>query len=406
MNATVQLLDPNGNPLPIDSVTVTESVNEGWTWSATLAQVPRYAGDMSLTDAFQSEAFRFFLSIESNGVTLALPPLVATGYEEDVSGGGSVSGVDEATYLLTRRRGVLTGSGATSSASILASAAYQVDLSGVLIDYIDWYFNIEEVEQSGITAMLPHVNRICDIACQEWVSQLGAGGTCDVRFYPLDIEAAPGSWQPDWSRVVRRRDTASRVSSMHIVRCGRMGDSIFIPGHKNVGYMVPLNSWVVVQCPYQNVTLFAAGGTTELGGGGVYTAGPDDPACEWLRIDEVNPDPFYVRGRARGNVLDRPVSARLTVDGMPGNKADETWEEDWMPNAGYIAFMKDQYLWRANRSTHTLEWEGPLCPGLHLGQVLTWSGHPNSRVETYTHTISTGAISTRATSAVLAADQW
>jgi len=77
-----------------------------------------------------------------------------------------------------------------------------------------------------------------------------------------------------------------------------------------------------------------------------------------------------------------------------------------MPSTSYILARKDRYLWRANRSTHTLEWEGPLCPGLHLGQVLTWPGHPNSRVETYTHTVSTGGMSTRATSAVLAADQW
>jgi len=406
MNATVQLLDSGGNPLPIDSVTVTESVNEGWTWSATLAQVPYYTGGRSLLDAFPTEAFKFTMVISANGQSLALPPLMATEYEEDVSGGGSISGVDEATYLLTRRRCVLTASRRTSSASILASAAYQTDLSGVLIDHVDWSFNIEEVEQSGTTAMLPHVNRICDIACQEWVAQLGANNTCDIRFYPLDIEAAPGSWQPDWSRVVRRRDKTSRVTTMQVVRCGRMSDSRFISSGWPIGTTFNLSYFVVVQSGFQNVTLFAGDGTTVLGGGGSYTAGPDDPAAEFIRMDAVAPHSFHVLGRARYNVTARPISLTLSVDGERANKADETWEEDWMPSTSYILARKDRYLWRANRSTHTLEWEGPLCPGLHLGQVLTWPGHPNSRVETYTHTVSTGGMSTRATSAVLAADQW
>lgn len=406
MDATVQLLDSGGIPLPIDSVTVTESVNEGWTWSATLAQVPYYTGGRSLLDAFPNEAFKFTMVISANGQSLALPPLMATGYEEDVSGGGSISGIDEATYLLTRRRCVLTASGGTSSASILASAAYQTDLSGVLIDHVDWSFTIEEVEQSGVTAMLPHVNRICDIACQEWVAQLGANNTCDIRFYPLDIEAAPGSWQPDWSRVVRRRDKTSRVTHLQIIRCGRMSSSIFIPSGYPIGTTFNLHTYVVVQSGFQSVTLFASNGTTELGGGGSYTAGPNDPAAEFIRMDAVAPHSFHVLGRSRYSVISRPISLSLSVDGERANKADETWEEDWMPSTSYIAFRKDRYLWRANRSTHTLEWEGPLCPGLHLGQVLTWPGHPNSRVETYTHTISTGAMSTRATSAVLAADQW
>jgi hypothetical protein len=405
MNATVQLLDPGGNPLPIDSVTVTESVNEGWTWSATLPVIPRYAENKSLMDAFQGEAYRFLLTIESNGQELALPPLVATGYEEDVTGGGSISGVDEATFLLTRRRINLVGAAVTSGANIVIGIANRLGLSGSLLNLTGLGFNIEEVEQTATTAMLPHVNRICDICCREWAAQLGPGNTCDIRFYEIDIDAEPGTWQPDWSRVVRRRDTESRVASLHVVRCGRMTDALRILAHTPVGHMIPLTHWVVFQSPYSHLTLFSNDGT-ELGRGGSYIAGPDDPGVYYMRIDEDNPESFYVRGRSIQNVLAQPISATFRVDGVYDNRADETWEEDWMPGGGYAFSHKDTYLWRANRGTHTLDWDGPLCPGIYLGQVLTWPGQPNSRVDTYTHTIGAGSMSTRATSAVLAADQW
>jgi hypothetical protein len=61
MEVLIDLRDPNGDPLDVESVTVSTAVNRGWTWSAVLGAVPhRYTvleeTDRSLLDAFPEDA--------------------------------------------------------------------------------------------------------------------------------------------------------------------------------------------------------------------------------------------------------------------------------------------------------------------------------------------------------------
>lgn len=402
MDASVELLDPGSNALPVTSLTVSESVNGGWTWSADLASVPRYTEeDLSLLDAFNPAAHRFTATIVSGGRTLVLPPLVALSATEDTSGGGTIGGVDEVTYAMTRKSAVLNSSGRVTSSTIVELVSGLVGFTGQILDYEAWEFTLPGVDQSGTTAMLPHINRLCDIACQEWRAVRGVGNTGDLQFYPLDINAAPSAHQPDWSRVERQKDLSLVYTEMSVVKTGRMDQAITVPANQPIGWTTGPIGWIAVQSEFSNVVMLSKYGVV-LGSGGVYSGKPGDDTVMHLDLLASNPEAFVIRGRSYADATDHPFSATLSNSGTPANKMDGAWSEDWLPTQTYVEANEATYMWRVNRGSNVVQWDGPLNLGVTLGHVLTWPGVPNSRVESYTHTVGPGGISTQATSAVLA----
>jgi hypothetical protein len=412
VDINVTLLDPNGDPLPVESVTVTQSINRGWTWSAVLSHMPHgYTvledTDCSLLDAFLEDA-TFTLTLTAGAHTLTLPPLVVQDFEEDHgTGGGVLSGIDLVMYRFTRSNHLLAPARGTSSAAVIEGLAPDIGMAGKFSNYSGWSFQIHEVESAGRTNMLVHIQRICDVACYEFRVSASDGGTCE--FYPLDIWAAPSSPQPDWSSVVRRRAWADRVTRFEIVKTSRMSDA-YILGAMGAGTVVGMGGLSGIrnlQSTQAGVT-FCDGdpdsGGTQVGTGGfVFGSGA---GVTHVRAETAVP-PLVLRGTMNataGTELAFCVSHDSGIS--PPRPADEPWSEDWIPTAAYAQSRTQTYLWRLNRHTHTLSWEGPPCLWLSLGYVLTWPGCPNSRVESITHTLGGGQASTSVESAALGSAQW
>lgn len=410
MDFNISLQDPNGNYLPAESVTVSESINAGWQWTATLSHVPHDYTVLgvpghSLLDAFLEDAL-FSLTLTAGGHTLALPPLVAQSYQEDVSGGGTLSGIDLPMYRLTRSNHTLAPVRDTTSADLLLAIAGEINMAGKFLDYATWSFPIGEVEESVRTNLLTHINRICDVAGYEWRSILSSGAEA-IQFYPLEFAPTvdPLDPQPDWSGVSRQRSFSDRITQISIVKTSRMTDSVMItPG--SAGAIRPTGTFTHAQSTNPDITLWdgdPSSGGTQVGAGGLaYGAG----TVTHLRM-ERDCGTFYLRGNAyvpAGTELAFCVDQDSTL--WPARPADAPWTEQWLPTKAYVEARAQTYLWRANRGTHTLSWEGPPCLWLGLGYALTWPGCPDSRVESITHTLGGRQASTSAESAALGSAQW
>ncbi len=416
MDINVTLLDPNGDPLPVESVTVTQSINRGWTWSAVLSYMPHgYTvledTDRSLLDAFLEDA-AYTLTLSAGGHSLTLPPLVVQDWEEDHgTGGGTLSGIDLVMYRLTRSSHRMMGIQGITSAAILEGIAADIGMAGKLANYTSWSFPVHEVEDSGRTNMLVHVERLCDVACYEFRCLPAYGGA--LEFYPLDIWAAPSSQQPDWSSVVRRRAWSDRITSLDIVKTSRMTEVAVVPSAAaEAGFAFPLGySARHLQSTNPDVTFWDQDPTdnpsaTQVGTGGFAYDAPTE--ASWCRV-ERNGSSFLIRGTATNRLTpgtDLAFCVNHDSGIEPPRPADEPWVEQWLPSQAYVEARVQTYLWSRNRQTHTISWEGPPCLWLPLGHVLTWPGCPNSRVESITHTLGPGQASTSVESAALGSAQW
>lgn len=416
MDINVTLLDPNGDPLPVESVTVTQSINRGWTWSAVLSHMPHgYTvlgdTDRSLLDAFLEDA-TYTLTLTAGAHTLTLPPLVVQDWEEDHgTGGGVLSGIDLVMYRLTRSSHRMMGAQGTTSAAILEGIAADIGMAGKLANYTSWSFPVHEVEDSGRTNMLVHVERLCDVACYEFRCTAASGGT--LEFYPLDIWAAASGTQPDWSSVVRRRAWADRITSLDIVKTSRMTEAAVVRSPlAAAGFAFPLGfSSRHLQSTNPDVTFWDQDPTdnpsaTQVGTGGFAYDAPTE--ASWCRV-ERNGSSFVIRGTATNRLTpgtDLAFCVNHDSGIEPPRPADEPWVEQWLPSQAYVEARTQTYLWARNRQTHTLSWEGPPCLWLPLGHVLTWPGCPDSRVESITHTLGPGQASTSVESAALGSAQW
>lgn len=413
MDINVELLDPNGDPLPVESVTVTEQINQGWTWSATLADVPHtYTVDgvpgKSLLDAFLEDAC-FTLTLTAGGHTLNLPPLVVQDYQESVSGGGTLSGIDLVMYRLTRSTHSMAPVMGTTSANVLSAIAADLDLTGKMLDFSSWSFPIHEVESTGRTNMLVHVQRICDVAGYEFrcIRYLGAEG---LQFYPLEFAPGdPPATQPDWSSVSRQRAFSDRITSLSFVKTSRMSTQEMVQ-HGVAGSSVALGStYTDVQCTDSGVELWdgdPAGGGVQRSVRGVSVGNGNVTHIKFAGFHHTF-STFYVlgsTGASAGTQLAFCVNHDSGIS--PARPADEAWEEQWFPTQTYVEDRAELYLWMRNRHTHTLSWEGPPCLWLGLGYTLTWPGEPDSRVESITHTLGSGQASTSVTSAVTGTGAW
>ncbi len=416
MDINVTLLDPDGNALPVESVTVTQSINRGWTWSAVLSYMPHgYTvledTDRSLLDAFLEDA-TFTLTLTAGAHTLTLPPLVVQDWEEDHgTGGGVLSGIDLVMYRLTRSSHRMMGIQVTTSAAILEAIASDIDMYGKMSNYTSWSFPVCEVEDSGRTNMLVHVERLCAIACQEFRCTAASGGT--LEFYPLDIWAAPSGTQPDWSSVVRRRAWSDRITSLDIVKTSRMTEAVVVHSAlSNAGEVRPLGfSARHLQSTYPDVTFWdddpdVNPSANQVGSGGFAY---DEPVeATHFRV-ERDGSSFVIRGTGTDRLVpgtDLAFCVNHDSGIGPARPADEPWVEQWLPSQAYVEARTQTYLWARNRQTHTLSWEGPPCLWLPLGHVLTWPGCPDSRVESITHTLGPGQASTSVESAALGSAQW
>lgn len=416
MDINVTLQDPDGNALPVESVTVTQSINRGWTWSAVLSYMPHgYTvledTDRSLLDAFLEDA-TFTLTLTAGAHTLTLPPLVVQDFEEDHgTGGGVLSGIDLVMYRLTRSSHRMWHVQGTTSAAILEGIAANIGLDGKMANYTSWSFPVHEVEDAGRTNMLVHVERLCAIACQEFRCTAASGGT--LEFYPLDIWAAPSGTQPDWSSVVRRRAWADRITSLDIVKTSRMTEAVVV--HSALSYageVRPLGfSARHLQSTYPDVTFWdddpdVNPSANQVGSGGFAY---DEPvAATHFRVEKTGSS-FVIRGTGINRLVpgtDLAFCVNHDSGIEPARPADEPWVDQWLPSQAYVEARTQTYLWARNRHTHTLSWEGPPCLWLPLGHVLTWPGCPDSRVESITHTLGPGQASTSVESAALGSAQW
>ncbi len=414
MDINVELLDPNGDPLPVESVTVTETVNQGWMWSATLAQVPHtYTVDgvpgRSLLDAFLEDA-TFTLTLTAGADTLTLPPLVVQDYQESVSGGGTLSGIDLVMYRLTRSTHSMAAATGTTSEDVLDAIAADISMAGKFLDYAAWSFPIHEVEATGRSNMLVHVQRICDVAGYEFrcVRHLGAEA---LQFYPLEFApaGAPPATQPDWSSVSRQRAFSDRITQLTFVKTSRMSTQEQLPFGVSGASRALGATYTDVQSSDPQVTFWdgdpSAGGVQR----GAIGASIGNGNVTHLRYEgtDYKGSQFYVMG-STGPSAGTELAFCVNHDSgiSPPRPADEAWEEQWLPTEAYVNARTQLYLWMRNRHTHTLAWEGPPCLWLGLGYTLTWPGEPDSRVESITHTLGGGQASTSATSAVTGTGAW
>lgn len=416
MSLAVELLDPWGNPLPVESVTVAQNINQGWTWNATLAHVPHTYTVLeemgrSLLDACPEDAV-YRLTLEVDGDTLELPPLVATDYQEDVAGGGSLSGIDLVMYRLTRSTHVLGWEpGGTTSGAILEWIFAQIGMTGSVtgLDMVD--FPLLEQDTGNRTNLLVPLVRILDIAGYEFRVTSGATPSGAVlEFYPLEIDpdgtAGP---QPDWSRVTRQRAFSERITRLLFLKTSKMG----------AGYIYQFTAPNQVQdmnlagAPFHSVqssqwnAKFYAGDPNA--GGVLVGTGHAYGGVDATHIKSGSAGQVQVTGTRSANV---PEGVDLAFEHLhdsgisPPRPADEPWEDPWFPNLAHVQYWAETYLWARNRATHTMSFEGPAALWLGLGYRLTWPGHPESRAESITHTFAPGQVSTSVEAAVLGPSQW
>ena len=428
MDVLVELLDPLGNPLPVQSVTVTESVNLGWTWSATLSRVPHTytvngVPNKSLLDAFLEDA-TYTLTLEVDGVTKVLPPLVATDYQEDISGGGVLSGIDLIMYRLTRSTHVIPDTWRnTTTTAIINSMATEMGLSGYVSGHLAFEFAVLEEEAGGRTNFLTPLTRILDVACYEFrcIPAYDMGGVLrgGLEFYPLEIApagAAPA--QPAWSRVTRQRTFSERITQLRFLKTSRMGldangynfeaaapgDVFALPSTLSAAQTSAVFSGQ--PSPSDLPDLYSgdpgAGGVL-LGKGVAFELG------DVTHVKATKAGPLTVMGTRKTLI---PAGVELAFEVFhdtgisPPRPPDEPWSESLWPNRAYVNARTQTYMWARNRGTHTLSFEGPPALALGLGSRLTWPDHPESRAESITHTLGIGQASTSVEAAVLASSQW
>lgn len=406
IDSLISLQDPLGNELDVRSVTVEETVNGGWSWSAELGSAPPL--DEYLEDA------TYTLELGASGDTKVLPPLVAQGYTENVTGrGGTIHGIDLVMYRLTRSTHVLPQSRNTTSEDIIDYIAAQLAMTGLVTGHDVWSFPILEFEETGRTNMLVHIQRLMDVAGYEFRVVRNGLGQGVLEFYPLEFAPTgpPPALQPAWTRVTRPREFTERATQMVYTKTSRMSDARSIPP-RAAGNVVTLggNAFHSAQSTFPGVTFWdgdpTAGGI-QRGGNGVSYA---DGSITHVRAETDTPD-FVVQGTEAVHVppgVDLSFSYPHDSGISPPRPADEPWEETLFPSEAYVAARAELYLWRANRNTHNLEWEGPPCLAtwFGLGYVLTWPGRPDSRVESITHALGGGQASTKVRSATLGSSQW
>lgn len=412
----ITLLDPWGNPLPVLGVTVSQAVNQGWTWSATLASVPHdYTVDgesgHSLLDACLEDA-TFTLTLEANGETLVLPPLVVTDYQEDVAGGGTLSGIDMVMYRLTRSTHVLGWEqGGSTSGAVLAWIFAQSGLTGSVtgVDMVD--FPILQQDNGVRTNLLAPLVRILDIAGYEFRVTSGATPSGAVlAFYPLEIDpdgsAGP---QPDWSLVTRQRSFSQRITRLLFLKTSKTGSGNnfqFTAPNQVADLSMAGAPFHSVQASQWNAQFYA--GHPDSGGVLVGT-GHAYGGVDATHIKSASAGQIQVTGTRSVNV---PEGIDLAFEHLhesgisPPRPADDPWEDSWFPSLAHVQYWAQAYLWARNRATHTMSYQGPPCLWLGLGYRLTWPGHPDSRAESITHTLGPGQASTSVETAVLGPNQW
>ena len=416
MDINVELLDPNGDPLPVESVTVTETVNQGWTWSATLAKVPHTytvggVGGKSLLDAFLEDAI-FTLTLTVDGVSVTLPPLVVQDYQESAAGGGTIGGIDLVTYRLTRSTHIIPATFALTAESwqVINWMAGEIAMTGKLGHFVSWSFPLRHFGSGERTSFLPQLQRLLDIAGYEFrCTRVSDAEYLD--FYPLEIApSGEAGVQPDWSSVARARSFSDRVTRFVMLKTSPMDSAPITPETlpaNYVGKFLP-GPYHSIQASSDRVTLWdghpSAGGVQRGSGGLSFGEGQ----VTHYRSEVNQPVPVIFNGTRLAHATGVDLAFELSHDSgiSPPRPADDPWEEPLVPTLAHAQALAETYLWRMNRGTHTMSWEGPPCLWLGLGYRLTWPGFPDSRVESVTHTVGGGQASTSAVSAALGAAQW
>ncbi len=226
----------------ISSISVTETLSEGWQWQAELAALKAHytrntddirtrtvgTDGLRLIDAADAST-KFDLLISDGAHALHLPPLALNDISEDLRGRGNLSGIDEGTRLLTleTNAGSAAWQGKTSTAAIIQHIK-QTALSDTS-SLADCYGNAISSNYvmafgEGYTSWAAALQEVLECQGYEWrFSRSASGPFPALELVPVNFSAvspgyseSPMIWHINcpWSGITRRRDYTQRRTKL------------------------------------------------------------------------------------------------------------------------------------------------------------------------------------------------
>ncbi len=235
-----KLTGPAGQEI-VSSVSVTETLSEGWTWQANLAALKAHYtrsgndirtqtvgnANLRLIDASDAST-NFDLSISDGEHLLHLPPLALEDMSEDLQGSGSLGGIDRGTQKLTGEISAsdLHWQGRTSTTEILNHIR-----SAALSDttqLVDIYGNAMQSHYvmafgEGYDTWCAAMQEVLECFGYEWRISRSAQGAPLLELVPVNFSlSSPGYnespmvWHNSlaWSGITRRRDYTQRRTKL------------------------------------------------------------------------------------------------------------------------------------------------------------------------------------------------
>lgn len=462
MALSVELRGPRGDVLPVSSLSLTETPNEGWRWQVSLPYISHnytvYTGDtprencygngtVSLLEAFLPH-HPWFLTVSDGVNTLPLTSLVATDISETPSG-GEVSGVDWVFYRLTSKMldvshmindAVNTTTTALVSAAITDALGAGFPVSGAVDNFFVCNFG------GGESNALAVVKRVLDVTNQELRSSRIAGNDT-VEIINVDHVGSSSTVYSDcaFSSVTRRRNLLERKTSMDFVKSTPSTSSGTITnGRGNGGWnskACQISSTGLMYVQLNNAKQMArdwgpdwwsgdpdSDANAHQCGRGSHCYGSehfpitharfrqwryfDTPGQGTLIEDIWPPDGIsadFIGHSWAGLPHGYQLAIAHTYDtGMtPALPEQSAWEETLWMNKEQIQLRQACYMWINNKDSHRISYSGPLDLRLRVGNVIRYTGQPDSRIEQVSHSISAdGQATTSLDCAVLGAAQW
>lgn len=390
----------------LESVNITETVNAGVNWSASLV-------DHTIEPLLVTEGMDLSIRISTPSDEYISPPLVCESPTKNTNLNGKfgqLSGIDKTTWLLSKDDLSFDTFINQTSKAIIDQCAGTVGVSVFGVE--SFPLSEEDVKNSKVIDV---ITRLIEYSAQNYRIRRDGAIECFSVLYEGPINESLM-----YREVSESISHAARVDSMKIEKTSRISGAEEVcfrfdsPGLKTVQLPYPIyRATPIDRSTYgyiSLVTVFNGGfngpvtGLFPLEQGVIVTPGSIDYSLPGTHASLVVKPPLTLIGNATidakicfsgkpadPSIPNEPIpiqSAFRRQIGSGSRPAKSVWTDTSHPNPQWVSDHALGYMVEQNKGYHPMSAEGPLNLTVSLLQRFTSPGHGIARIETFTHSVN------------------